>query len=194
MEASNKSTDYIHKSELLLLLNIIALFGICLTLLMAFYYQLFLNEIPCPLCQLQRVGLTMVGFGFALNCRFGVKPSHYGLIILSAILGASISLRQILLHIQPGDPGFGSAIFGIHMYSWGFVAFVVTIIFSALMLFWRNKYVNFQQDIRSKQMVTFAHLAILLLLILSVGNLLTDVLACGFAPCPGDPDGYILLQ
>ncbi len=34
------------------LLNVLALAGICVALLAAFFFQLVLGEIPCPLCML----------------------------------------------------------------------------------------------------------------------------------------------
>ena len=33
-------------------------------------------------------------------------------------MGGAIAARQILLHIMPGDPGFGSAFLGMHFYTW----------------------------------------------------------------------------
>ncbi|WP_369407037.1 disulfide bond formation protein B [Arsenophonus endosymbiont of Aleurodicus floccissimus] len=34
-------------------LNVLVLLGISVTLIVAFYYQIILHEIPCPLCLLQ---------------------------------------------------------------------------------------------------------------------------------------------
>ncbi len=36
-----------------------------------------------------------------------------GMAIIAALLGALAASRQILLHILPGDPGFGSPVFGL---------------------------------------------------------------------------------
>ena len=93
-------------------LNLLALLAICGSLLAAFYYQIAFNELPCPLCQLQRVALTLVGIGMMLNIRFGASNVHYAMILASALVGAATSMRQILLHIAPGDQGYGSALFG----------------------------------------------------------------------------------
>ena len=169
-------------------LNALALAGICIALLAAFFFQLGLGEIPCPLCMLQRVGLMFVGLGFAMNLRFGPSAVHYAVVILSAMVGAGVSLRQILLHIAPNDPGFGSAIFGYHMYTWGFVAFMGSIVFSAVMLFVdRDQLSGPGQLVRT----TIGTVLIALLVLLSAGNVASDVLTCGFAPCDGDPKGYI---
>jgi disulfide bond formation protein DsbB len=173
------------------LLNALALAGICVSLLMAFYFQLALGEIPCPLCMIQRIGLLLVGFGFLLNVRFGPSAIHYAIIIVSAMVGAGASLRQTLLHVVPGTGGFGSAIFGYHMYTWGFIAFMATIIFTAVMLVVdRNRLGNQSRHGHTR----IATLLGALLLLLGLGNLLSDILVCGFAVCSGDPQGYILLK
>ena len=169
-------------------LNALALAGICTTLLAAFFFQLVLGEIPCPLCMLQRVGLMLVGLGFAMNLRFGPSAVHYSLVILSAMVGAGVSLRQILLHIAPQDPGFGSAVFGYHMYTWGFVAFMGSIVFSAVMLLIdRDRLGGAGQVMRTRT----GSVLILVLMVLSAGNVASDVLTCGLAPCEGDPKAYI---
>lgn len=172
-------------------LNSLALAGICAALLVAFYYQLILGEIPCPLCMLQRIGLMLVGFGFFLNVRFGASATHYAIIILSAMAGAGASLRQILLHIAPGDSGYGSAVLGYHMYTWGFIAFMATIIFAAIMLVVDRKRLS-GQTLHGPTWL--ASLLGSLLLILGLANLASDILVCGFAVCSGDPQGYILLR
>ncbi|WP_202962601.1 disulfide bond formation protein B [Candidatus Arsenophonus nilaparvatae] len=66
-------------------LNILGLLGISVTLIVAFYYQIILHEIPCPLCLLQRVGIIMIGIGFLFNLIFGINQLHYSIIILSSI-------------------------------------------------------------------------------------------------------------
>lgn len=72
--------------------------------------------------------------------RFGRERAHdgevktsdvatgYGLSVISAIAGASISIRQILLHIVPPDPGYGDPVFGLHLYTWALLVFVAEII------------------------------------------------------------------
>ena len=38
----------------------------------------------------------------------------------------------MLLHIAPGDPGYGSALLGYHFYTWAFVCFAAAILASAV--------------------------------------------------------------
>jgi len=99
------------------LLNTLGLYAISVVLLEAFVFQITLQELPCPLCLLQRVAFTALAVGPILTLRYGPKPSHYGLTIIAALAGAGIASRRVLLHIQPGDPGFGSSILGYHFYT-----------------------------------------------------------------------------
>ncbi|MGE8177301.1 MULTISPECIES: disulfide bond formation protein B [Pseudomonas] len=54
-------------------LNILGLLGVSLSLVIAFYYQLFWHELPCPVCVLQRLSMIIIGSGFLMNVRFGVR-------------------------------------------------------------------------------------------------------------------------
>jgi disulfide bond formation protein DsbB len=171
-----------------LLLNSFAVAGVCVSLLVAFYFQLILGEIPCPLCMLQRYGLILVGFSFFLNVRFGPSAIHYAMAILSSMVAAGASLRQVLLHVVPGTGGFGSTIFTLHMYTWGFITFMATIVFAALMLILDRNHLAGQSAHGSTWL---ASLLGGLLLILAIANLASNILVCGFAVCSGDPQGYI---
>ena len=93
-------------------LNALALYALSLLLTAAFAAQLMLRELPCPLCLLQRILFALLAIGPILNIRFGPRPSHYALSLLAAVVGASVSTRQVLLHILPGDAGYGSGLPG----------------------------------------------------------------------------------
>ena len=102
-------------ADLSKLLNAIGLLAISTVLALALVDQLWFGDLPCPLCILQRAGFFAAGFGIALNLIFGPKPSHYGVAIVGAIAGGSISLRQIVLHIIPGTGHYGNDVFGLHL-------------------------------------------------------------------------------
>jgi hypothetical protein len=79
-------------------------------------------------------GLADVGVGFGMS-------------ILAAALGMVISTRQVLLHVAPGDSGYGSAVFGLHLYTWALVVFFVVIVVSGLtVVFQRSLTVLEPQD------------------------------------------------
>ena len=78
-------------------LNGLALLGVTGILGMAFAWQLIYDELPCPLCLLQRVAFILAGVGFLLNMRVGPSPMHYGMSIAASLGGMVASGRQVLL-------------------------------------------------------------------------------------------------
>ena len=120
--------------------NALGLYGVALVLTAAFAAQLLLKELPCPLCLLQRIQFAMLAIGPMLSVRFGPRPSHYAVSLLAAIAGAIFSGRQILLHIMPGDAGYGSALLGYHYYTWAFIGFAVAIALTAIALLFDRQF------------------------------------------------------
>lgn len=110
-------------------------------LLAAFALQFVLGELPCPLCMLQRYGMLLSSLGpfwiILQSNRGQLTPQGYqqglGLAALGALLGAVVSTRQILLHILPGDTGYGSPIFSMHLYTWALVTFIITLVTVAVL-------------------------------------------------------------
>ena len=49
--------------KLAIRLNALTLYGVSGVLILAFYWQLVYDEVPCPLCLLQRVALTGLAVG-----------------------------------------------------------------------------------------------------------------------------------
>ena len=120
-------------------LNALGLYAIAAVLAAAFAAQLMLHELPCPLCLLQRIQFAMLAIGPILNIRHGPRPSHYAVSLFAAIAGAAFATRQVLLHIMPGDPGYGSALLGFHYYTWALIGFCVAIVaIAAILLFDRQ--------------------------------------------------------
>src|SRR3984957_9773754 len=120
-------------------LNALSLYAIAAVLVAAFAAQLLLHELPCPLCLLQRIQFTVLAIGPILNIRWGPRPSHYALSLLAAAAGAAFSTRQILLHIMPGDAGYGTALLGYHYYSLALIGFAAAIVLlAAILLFDRQ--------------------------------------------------------
>ena len=175
-------------------LNALALAAVCGSLLEAFYWQIFFDELPCPLCQLQRVALILAGMGMALNIRFGPSAVHYAITQASALGGASASARQILLHIAPGDAGYGSALFGLHFYTWGFIAFVIMMVFCAVMLcIDRHQFATprGQPSSRAQFSGSIGMILIGLLFVITAANTVSAVMICQFGSCPDNPTTYL---
>lgn len=170
-------------------LNILALYAVAGILLAAFAMQIARHELPCPLCLLQRALFAALAIGPILNLRYGPRPAHYAFSMIAALTGAAISIRQILLHILPGDPGYGSALFGYHYYTWAFLLFATALALLALMLLWDRQ---FREAAPARDpLVT---IAAWLVIALTAANIVSTALICGFAACPDNPVRYELLR
>lgn len=175
-------------------LNSLALLAISLVLVVAFADQILNGDLPCPLCILQRAGFVGVAAGLAFNVKFGPRPSHYGMVILSAIIGGAISARQTLLHIVPGTGAYGDAILGLHFYTWALVLFVLCVAGSAVMLLFDRQFEAPAPFAPPVGAGLLGGLAICLALLLALGNGISTVLECAGGLCPDDPTGYQLLD
>jgi len=154
-------------------------------LTVAMGYQYLNNEIPCPLCLLQRVALFGVCFGIIQNLRSGYSDRNAGWGLLFSVFLLIISVRQTLLDIypRPGHGYIGSAVFGIHMPVWS------VLIATALLIAFALKLAVLGGD--AKQAGTkpggalgfVAMLASLYVVALCVINLASVVVQCGIETC-----------
>ncbi|MBR8652568.1 disulfide bond formation protein B [Achromobacter sp. Marseille-Q0513] len=172
-------------------LNGLALLGVTAVLILAFVWQIVHDEPPCPLCLLQRVAFMLAGVGLLLNLRLGPSPMHYAMVIAAALGGMLASGRQVLLHIAPGDPGYGTTLLGLHFYTWSFIAFVALIAFCVLMLSADRKWGD---SMLKKQVPLAGWVVMALFFVIVLVNLGGTTLECGFGPCPDNPTGYLWLD
>ena len=169
--------------------NQVALASIVGMLSYAFILQLVYGELPCPLCLMQRIGFVIIGFAFVLNIRCGAHSAHYGWGIIGALVGMMVSLRQVLLHVSPGDSGYGSTFLELHFYTWAFIAYVGLIAGQAILLMLPNR------EVRSRSFS--ANSLIILFILLVFANLISTLLECGVGSCADDPvryDGWLWLR
>jgi disulfide bond formation protein DsbB len=171
---------------------------ICAVLLGGFVVEFGGGEFPCPLCFLQRMAMMLCALGPAyviMKARDGeVKTSDfatgYGMSIIAAVGGASISIRQILLHIVPPDPGYGDPVLGLHLYTWALFVFVAVLVTSGLTLV-------FTRELEPQE-VEFGRLSQLVLWFLGaiiLANAVTVFAIEGLHwTLPDDPDSYRLFD
>src|ERR1700726_1107833 len=167
-------------------LNALGLYAVALVLAAAFSAQLVLHELPCPLCLLQRIQFAVLAIGPILNIRWGPRPSHYALSLLAAAAGAAFSTRQILLHIMPGDTGYGTALLGYHYYSLALIGFAAAIVLlAAILLFGREC----EADNTAPPVApgAFATAAVCLVTGLTALNVVSTLLECGLRACAENP-------
>lgn len=164
--------------------EVLAIIGI---LALALFFEFVLQELPCPLCLLQRVGFYFMLFGFLLNLRFGFRPSHYSIIILGGLYTIFVAMRQISLHVIPGTGAYGSPILGFHLYTWSFIITMVIVVMTTLFFGIDRQY----NSVISKQKTNFfIHLLFALVSITLAVNIISVFLECGFAVCPDNPVSF----
>jgi disulfide bond formation protein DsbB len=177
--------------SLAITLNAFGLYAIALVLAGAFAAQLVLNELPCPLCLLQRCLFALLATGPFLNIRYGPRTGHYALALLTACAGAAVAMRQILLHIMPGDLGYGSALLGYHFYTWVFIGFAAAIVLIAIVLLFDRQ---FHGDSATRPVEIFVRGAVWLIIVLTALNVISVFVECGDRACPDNPTTYELLR
>jgi disulfide bond formation protein DsbB len=159
-------------------LLIFALMGI---LSAAYYQQYFKHEMPCPLCLLQRIAMFGVSLGAFMQLRMGIQAKFTSFSLFFAFFGASVSIRQILLHICPGSPIFGIPVYGVNLYTWAFLAFAGAIVALALALFLEPE----KKNISHTNLIEW--IAGIVIVVLLIANGITTYFECGFNICPDLP-------
>jgi hypothetical protein len=171
-------------------------------MLSAFFIQFVKGEFPCPLCMLQRYGMILATLGalfIIMQARRGeLTTARYaqglGLGLIGVLAGASVSVRQIELHILPGDPGYGEPFLRLHLYTWAFVTFAIVMIYVGVMLFLMPR--GIPQAPAEGTLARKVSTAIIWLFIgVVAANVIAIIFLEGFAPVlPDDPDGYTLID
>jgi disulfide bond formation protein DsbB len=120
----------------------LSVFAVTCVLLGGFVVQFALSELPCPLCLLQRMCMMLAAMGPAFilmrakhgDVNLADFATGYGLSIVAAMLGATISFRHILLHINDTVVTSSSPVLGLHLFSWALIVFCTAIVWSGLNL------------------------------------------------------------
>ncbi|WP_053697558.1 disulfide bond formation protein B [Streptomyces sp. NRRL F-5755] len=100
------------------------------------FYQFVRWEYPCPLCVIQRMFMMLAFLGPAYIVRQGLNGTvarrdclmGWGLALVGCIAGSFAAWRQTMLHILPGDKGYGSELLGLHLYVWAWVLFQASVV------------------------------------------------------------------
>ena len=166
------------------LLNALALMAVDTVLALAFVDQLWFSDLPCPLCILQRAGFTAAGFGLALNIIFGPKPSHYGVTILGAAVGAPSRCARSWTTSSRAPVLTATPIFGLHLYTWAFIAFALMIIGSAIMLLDDRQFSRAEP--MSSRLRPLPVTAVVTFILLAIGNVVSTVAALRRGLLPRD--------
>lgn len=177
------------ENELSFGVSVIEIFIVVLLMGVAYFMQFFYHELPCPLCLLQRIGFLGIAFGLVLNISNGVKPLHYGISMLSSLFTMIVAMRQIFLHITPGSGSYGPPIFGLHLYTWSFIAAAFFMFLNILLIVFSEPLSRFHLYHR-QGIAVLKHVAFGFLLAVAIANTVTTFMECGFRQCPDNPVKY----
>ena len=167
-------------------------------LVAALIVQFMLGELPCPLCFLQRIAIMACAMGplflLAQNRRSALTHRDLaisgGMSVLAALVGIVISTRQVLLHILPGDPGYGGTVLGMHLYTICLLVFIGHALAAGMMLIGASATESFSQ--RRWPIATGLFFAFGLVVLI---NLIGVVMEAGWHwMLPPDPVSYLLLS
>lgn len=177
------------EKELLKSFNVLDLLGVAIVLISAFYFQFLKHEIPCPLCLLQRFGFFLMAFGLLMNLTFDCRTSYYAFSAIGAMYTAVTALRQMLLHVVPGTGSYGSAVFGLHMYTW---SFIISSLFLLMMMFALLFEKQFSRCVfkAPSYHVYLVRLLELIFIALILVNVVSIFMECGLLFCPDNPVHY----
>lgn len=171
------------------ILNLLTLATILIIECAAMYLQIKLNELPCPLCLLQRIGLWGVAFGFLMNVRYGIRARHYGFALLAATYSGAVATRQILLHIVPGTGQYGFPVFGLSLYVWMFLISLSTIVGIAVLLFFQRTNQTEGETV-TPWFTTIGKWLFILIVLAVFADMASTFLECGLTQCPDNPITY----
>ena len=136
---------------------------------------------------------STVAIGLVLNLRYGLKPSHYAMSMLGALMGLVISGRHVLLHVSgPPGSGYGGAFLGLHLYTWALIVFFCFLIGASVLLLGSAQ---FETENDSSPRVgwntsLWARLTSYLIFALCAINAGMAFMECGPLECPENPTGY----
>ena len=126
------------------LVRVLNYFGLVVPLLVVFaaiIVQLTGGELPCSHCNMERLGYFTLALGPALNLRFGIRPSHYGISLAGAMFLGTVSLDMMVRVAQNvGPAGWGPVVLGLHVNSWSLIISIVAGIGVAVMLLWERQF------------------------------------------------------
>jgi disulfide bond formation protein DsbB len=186
--------------ELARTINFLGMFGLIVMIVAANIYQFHYHELPCTLCLLQRLAMIGVATGAAMNLVLGPDPRHYGVCLVSAILGMCVSFRQTLLHINPffdkatgmptldatANPAFGQPVLDVDLYVWGILLFVTIILLVGIVLLFRGRFEPAKPE--PQWLSRLATIGVVSLFAVAALQGVSVFLECGLGDCPNNGD------
>ena len=169
-------------------IDTLAIWALMSLVIASLFFQFTLNELPCPLCLLQRLGLLLTAISLTWIINFGRHSRHYGLTLLAALFTGLVATRQVLLHIVPGTGSYGEPFLGLSLYLWTDIVVLCIMLYVVAMLI---------LGIDNKRRLHPSLLGKVTAWVLFIVILITTamvIVECGFANCPDSPTTYKLID
>lgn len=152
--------------------------------------QMHRHDVACTLCIMQRITFIGIAVGLSLNLRFGARVSHYVIAILSAVAGAMIAARQVLMQITPDLRTHSTPPFEPVAYSWAVTLFASLIAGGALLMLIDRQPAIFR---RRRRLSLTGIAALFVICVLTMVNGLSTLVECGAGSCTEEPSAFRLL-
>ena len=171
-------------------LNYVGLVVPLLVVLAAIVTQVVTGELPCSHCNLERLAYFTIALGPALNLRFGIRPSHYGISLAGAMFLGTVSIDMMVRIAQEvGPAGYGPVVLGLHVNSWSLIISIVAGVGVVLMLLWERQFDLARPHRTILGRPTSLLLLIALIFVMGVValDLISVIFECGPGICPDVP-------
>ena len=104
-------------------------------------------------------------------------------------------MRQVFLHILPGDAGYGDPLFGIHLYTWVAVMSLLIVGYCSMILVIMGSDKQLQLNNTRHPVLNCMGKMAALLVFITVGiNVINAFVQCGPYACPDNPVSYWLFD
>jgi len=153
----------------------------------AMFFEFTQDQEPCSFCMMIRFCFTGIAMGALLNVRWGIRVSHYAVMLFSALLGIVISFFDVVSSYPPISSWGSTPFMGMHLPSWGFIAFVAAAALIALMLMFQRQFIG-QSNSDSAGPLTgpwswLGHVAFIVIGLVTAANIVISTQVCDFNFC-----------
>jgi hypothetical protein len=128
-----------------------------------------------------------IALGPALNLRFGIRPSHYGISLAGAMFLGTVSIDMMIRIVEEvGAAGYGPVVLGLHVNSWSLIISIIAGVGVVLMLLWERQFAlaRHQPTTLGRPTSLLLKVALIFVMCVIVFALISGIFECGPGICP----------
>jgi disulfide bond formation protein DsbB len=168
-------------------LNYVGLVVPQMVVLSAIITQVVTGELPCSHCNLERLAYFTIALGPALNLRFGIRSSHYGISLAGAMFLGTVSIDMMIRIAElVGPAGYGPVVLGLHVNSWSVIISIIAGVGVVVMLLWERQFAlaRHQPTTLGRPTSLLLKVALIFVMCVIVFALISGIFECGPGICP----------